>query len=111
VERALERIEDLPWDLEFTIGKSDNQGKLFKQLREFDSYIRNNQDYIPNYGERYRNGERIATSFVESTVNQVVSKRMAKSQQMAWTERGAHLLLQVRTRVLNGELEETLGAS
>jgi hypothetical protein len=78
-----------------------------KQLREFDSYIRNNQDYIPNYGERYRNGERIATSFVESTVNQVVSKRMAKSQQMAWTERGAHLLLQVRTRVLNGELEET----
>jgi hypothetical protein len=70
-------------------------------------YIRNNQDYIPNYGELYRNKERIATSFVESTVNQVVSKRMAKSQQMAWTERGVHLLLQVRTRVLNRELEET----
>ena len=26
---------------------------------------------------------------------------------MAWTERGAHLLLQTRTRVLNGELDET----
>ena len=61
VERALERIEDLQWDLEFTIGKSENQNKLLKQLREFDTYIRNNQDYIPNYGERYRNGERIAT--------------------------------------------------
>ena len=81
--------------------------KLWKQLREFDTYIRNNQDYIPNYGERYRNGERIATSFVESTVNQLVSKRMVKRQQMQWTERGAHLLLQTRTRVLNGELEET----
>ena len=88
VERALERIEDLQWDLEFTIGKSENQNKLLKQLREFDTYIRNNQDYIPNYGERYRNGERIATSFVESTVNQLVSKRMVKRQQMQWTERG-----------------------
>jgi len=107
VERALERIEDLQWELEFTVGKSDNQGKLLKQLREFDTYIRNNQDYIPNYGERYRNGERIATGFVESTVNQVVSKRMVKRQQMQWTERGAHLLLQTRTKVLNGELDET----
>ena len=89
------------------MGRSENQGKLLKQLHEFDVYIRNNQDYIPNYGERYRNKERITTSFVESAVNQVVSKRMAKSQQMAWTERGVHLLLQVRTRVLNGELAET----
>jgi hypothetical protein len=60
-----------------------------KQLREFAVCIRNNQDYIHTYGERCRNKERIATSFVESTVNQVVSKRMAKSQQMAWTERGS----------------------
>ena len=107
VERALERIEDLQWDLEFRMGRSETQGKLLKQLHEFDVYIRNNQDYIPNYGERYRNKERITTSFVESAVNQVVSKRMAKSQQMAWTERGVHLLLQVRTRMLNGELAET----
>lgn len=88
------------------IRTSENPNKLLKQLREFDTYIQNNRDYIPNYGERYRNGERIATSFVESTVNQLVSKRMVKRQQMQWTERGAHLLLQTRTRVLNGELEE-----
>jgi hypothetical protein len=69
--------------------------------------IKNNQEYIPNYGERYRCGERISTAFAESTVNQVVSKRMVKKQQMAWTERGAHFLLQVRTRVLHGDLEET----
>lgn len=40
----------------------------------------------------------------ESVVNQVVAKRMVKRQQMRWTPRGAHLLLQVRTRVLNDEL-------
>jgi hypothetical protein len=39
-------------------------------------------------------------------VNQVVSKRMVKRQQMQWTERGAHLLLQTRTKVLNQELDE-----
>jgi hypothetical protein len=43
---------------------------------------------------------------VESTVNYVVSKRMVKKQQMKWSQRGAHLLLQIRTRVLNGKWEE-----
>lgn len=60
---------------------------------------------IPNYGERRRNKEVISTAFVESTVNQVVSKRFAKKQQMQWSPRGAHLLLQTRTRVLDGALE------
>jgi len=59
---------------------------------------------VPNYGERYRHGEAIATGFVESTVNQVVSKRFCKKQQMQWTKRGAHLLLQTRVKTLNGEL-------
>jgi hypothetical protein len=107
VERALERVEELRWDLDLTPGKSESREKLSKQLGEFDGYIKNNREFIPNYGERYRHGERISTAFAESTVNQVVSKRMVKKQQMAWTERGAHLLLQVRTRVLNGDLEET----
>ena len=40
-------------------------------------------------------------------MNQVISKRMVKKQQMRWSQRGAHLLLQIRTRVLNGEWEAT----
>jgi hypothetical protein len=43
---------------------------------------------------------------VESAINQVVSKRFVKKQSMQWTLRGAHLLLQTRTEVLNGELDE-----
>jgi hypothetical protein len=31
---------------------------------------------------------------------------MVKKQQMRWTPRGAHLLLQIRTRVLNHDLED-----
>ena len=29
-------------------------------------------------------------AFVESTVNEVISKRLVKKQQMRWTKRGAH---------------------
>jgi len=76
-----------------------------KYVRELDTYIANNASLIVNYGERYRNGERISTGFVESTINQVVSKRMVKKQQMQWTPAGAHLLLQVRTQVLNDDWE------
>jgi len=72
---------------------------------EFATYIANNATSIVNYGERYRQG---STGFVESPVNQVVSKRMVKKQQMQWTPAGAHLLLQVRTQVLNDEWDATV---
>jgi hypothetical protein len=85
---------------------SEKRMKLLKAVREIGAYIRVNRASIPDYGDRFRNQELISTAFVESTVNQVVSKRMEKSQQMRWTPRGAHLLLQVRTRVLNGELRQ-----
>ena len=78
--------------------------QLVKALSELRTYIVNNRHVIPNYGERYRNGEPIATGFVESTVNEVVSKRFCKKQQMQWSKEGAHLLLQTRVRTLNGEL-------
>ena len=71
---------------------------LLKAVAEFRTYIMNNAHLIPNYGERYRHGEAIATGFVESTVNQVISKRFCKKQQMQWSKRGAHLLLQTRVK-------------
>ena len=54
-------------------------------------YIEKNANFIPHYGERYLCGERIASSFVESTVNQVVCKRFVKKQPMRWSKKGAHL--------------------
>jgi hypothetical protein len=81
--------------------------KFRKALDEFDTYIEANQGLIPNYGEFWRNEETIATGFVESAVNQIVSKRFAKLQQMQWTKKGAHLVLQTRTQVLDGRLEGT----
>ena len=82
--------------------------KLGKTLGEFATYITNNAGYIVDYGERFRAGERISTGFVESAVNQIVDKRFDKRQSMRWTPTGAHLLLQTRTRVLNGDLDQLI---
>ena len=65
---------------------------------------------MPNYAERYRYDEIISTAFAESAINEVVSKRMVKKQQMRWTKKGAHLLLQVRTKTLNNELRSKFEA-
>ena len=104
VFRALQTVDDLQIDLDNTEHPSREQQKLLKMVTEFGGYIRANGAWIPNYGERYRSGEAISSAFVESTVNQVVSKRMVKKQQMRWAPKSAHLLLQVRAKVLNDEL-------
>jgi hypothetical protein len=108
VFRALQEIEELEWTAEALEIDYPNLAKLVKSIYEFRVYIENNASFIPNYGERWRNGETISTAFVESTVNQVISKRMVKKQQMRWSWRGAHDLLQIRTQVLNEELRATV---
>ena len=105
VVRALEKIEDC-WCYSDTEIPTIKELKLQKAVKEFQTYIENNAAMITNYGERYRNGEAIATGFVESAVNQIIAKRFVKKQQMRWTKRGAHLLLQLRVKVLNDELQE-----
>ena len=106
VEKALDSLEDcycICMDEEI---KYSNKKKFIKQLEELNTYIENNQHLIPNYGERWRYGEVITTSFVESTVNEVISKRMVKKQQMQWSHEGAHYIIQTRTATLNNELHE-----
>ncbi len=38
----------------------------------------------------------------------MISKRFCKKQQMQWTKRAAHLLLQTRVKTLNNELASVL---
>src|SRR6266568_2790183 len=104
VDKALGKIDDLESSIEPFNETYARFNHLVKALSELRTYIVNNRHLIPNYGERYRKGEAIATGFVESTVNEVVSKRFCKKQQMQWSKEGAHLLLQTRVRTLDGEL-------
>lgn len=111
-ERALEKIDELDMPLEehrtdkAIARKYDKLKVLTNYLTEFSTYVRQNTSSIVDYSERYRYGERVSTGFVESTVNQVIAKRFVKHQQMQWSKKGAHLLLQARTKVLNQEWDE-----
>jgi len=67
-------------------------------------HLTNNQDSLANHGRRYRSGRRISTAFMESAVNQLIDKRMSKSQQMRWSPMGAHALLQVHAELVDGRL-------
>ncbi|MBB5402557.1 ISKra4 family transposase [Paraburkholderia youngii] len=82
---------------------------LYWNLRRLYFYIENNAGTLVNYCMRYLNGLPVSSSIAESAVNLVVSHRMAKKQQMRWTDEGAHCLAQVRVAVLNEEFSvETL---
>ena len=64
---------------------------LVKALSALRTYIVNNRRLIPEC-ERYRNGEPIATGFMESTVNEVVSKRFCKKQPCSRSKKGAFVV-------------------
>ena len=71
-------------------------------LHAVDAYLSSQSAWLVNYAERHRAGLRVGTSITEGTANFLVNRRMAKSQQMRWSRRGADLLLQVRSAVYNG---------
>jgi hypothetical protein len=104
-------MEYLADDIAGALEESPSSGSLRKlatTLGEFATYITNNLGNIVNYGERLRAGERISTGVVESAVKQIVDKRFDKRQSMRWTPRGAHLLLQTRTRLLNPDFDQLI---
>ena len=82
--QAVKKWQGLEMDLDGAAfePKDETARKLLKGIEELHTYVQRNQGFIPNYGERYRNGERIASGRVESADNKVISKRMVKQQQM-----------------------------
>jgi hypothetical protein len=80
--------------------------RLVKATAGLATYIDNNAAAVADYSERWDHGEIISTAFAESTVDLIVSRRFAKKQQMQWSKKGAHRLLQTRTRTLDGTLHD-----
>ncbi|OQM74430.1 hypothetical protein [Manganibacter manganicus] len=104
LESLLARLNQPQGETEFSIARLHNLGA------QLLTYVRSNRGAIINYGKRYRSGLRVATTLAESAVNSLVGKRMVKKQQMRWSRHGAHMLMQVRTAEINGELRDRLRA-
>src|ERR1700748_2624513 len=78
----------------------DGIGRLEHHVGELPAYLERNQGALVHYAARRRNGEPISTAFVESSVNEIIAKRMNKKQQMRWNRATVQPFLDVRTAVL-----------
>jgi hypothetical protein len=105
-DEALNRARELAEDVAVLSSGYPGLARLVKATAGLATYIDNNVAAIADYAERWDHGEIISTAFAESTVDLVVSRRFAKKQQMQWSKKGAHLLLQTRTRTLDGTLHD-----
>ena len=78
---------------------------LWTALYDLRRYVCSNAHLLIDYASHQQAGETISTARVESAVNNLVNRRMNKSQQMRWSANGAHHLLQVRAAVINGDFD------
>jgi hypothetical protein len=100
--KAVPRLQWISKELERWPGQ--DLSPLWWNVRKASVYVRSHTRFLVDYGARYRKGLPISSGIAESAVNQVVSIRMAKKQQMRWSDEGAHSLALVRVADLNGEL-------
>lgn len=80
--------------------------KLKAAMKKLGQYVTNPEARIVDYGSRQLEGKRLGTSLVEGAADFIVNARMARSQHMRWTKRGAYDILQVRTADINQRLRE-----
>ena len=80
--------------------------RLEHHAGELLAYLGRNQGVLVHYAARRRRREAILTAFVESSVNEIIAKRMNKRQQMRWSRVTVQPFLDVRAAVLNDTLED-----
>ena len=97
------------WAGRESVRKVAGVDRLRRQVVGLLSYLGRNEAALVPYAARRRHGEPIATSFVESAVDEIIAWRMTK-QQMRWNRATAQPFLDVRTAVLNGTLEHAFRA-
>ena len=115
VQRALDLIGDTLEPLDaMAKGKSPaaaQAAKVAGMLRSLETYVSGQSALIIDYATARRSDEPISTATTESTVQWLLHRRMGANQQMRWSPRGAHLMLKVRTSVINGTLNKDHAAA
>ncbi|HUB44559.1 MAG TPA: ISKra4 family transposase, partial [Acetobacteraceae bacterium] len=110
VQRALDLIGETVVMLEAIAKtaspKAATAGKLLGVLRALETYVSGQSALIIDYATARGSDEPISTANTESTVQWLLHRRMGNKQQMRWSPRGAHLMLKVRTSVMNGSFHK-----
>ncbi len=85
--------------------------RLMSILSNLETYVAGHAGSIINYVAARRSAKPISTATTESTVQRLIHRRMTARQQMRWSPRGAHLMLKVRTSVMNATFARDHAAS
>jgi len=106
VQRALDLIGDTIEELErsplgLTVASWE---RLRRVLQDLEIYVSGQLDSIINYWAAQRSAEPISTATTKSAVQRLLHRRMSAKQQMRWSPRGAHLMLKVRTTVMERDV-------
>jgi hypothetical protein len=109
VRRALDLIDETLAAVDATAAGASPLAaaarKVARLLRDLETYVAGQSEIIIDYATNRRREEPISTAITESTVQWLLHRRMNAQQQMRWSPRGAHLMLKVRTSVVNGTLD------
>lgn len=69
-------------------------------------FLVNNRRDLIDYQRARMAGRRVSSASAESVMNHLINRRLSKRQQMRWSMKGAHFLLQTRVELLDGRLED-----
>jgi hypothetical protein len=109
VQRALDLIGDTLAALDTTAAVSSPAtavaAKVAGLLRGLETYVAGQAALLIDYATARHCEEPISTAPTESTVQWLLHRRMGANQQMRWSPRGAHLMLQVRTSLANSTFD------
>jgi hypothetical protein len=115
VRRALDLIGEtlLPLNAMAEINSTTARAacKVVQALASLETYVAGLSDLIIDYATARRCEEPFSTSPTEGAVQWLLHRRMASQQQMRWSPRGAHLMLKVRTSVVNGGFDHDHAAA
>jgi hypothetical protein len=85
--------------------------KMAGVVRSLQTYVSEQSDLIIDYAKAWRSDEPISTATTGSTVQWLLHRRKGANQQMRWSSRGAHLMLKVRTSVMNRTINKNYAAA
>ena len=70
------------------------------------SFLQNNNKDLIDYRRARAACRRVSSASAESVMNHLINRRCSKRQQMRWSIKGVHYLLQTRVELLDGRLAE-----
>jgi hypothetical protein len=91
--------------------KAATASRVVGTLLGLETYVSGQSELIIDYATARGTDEPISTAPSENTVQWLLHRRMGANQQMRWSPRGAHLMLKVRTSVVNGTFNQNLATA